>query len=357
MHILFDGFAPRQCGKNYFENGPHIGMVYDQITRRPFYYHKEKEDTFELEEESDDEGNKNAHVRDFLGEAKRKYSKDFRNTNKDSRDIAVDNNGQIRVSNVETESNRNLIINSTEEGSNTDRSKIKQETLQFLINNQLGSDVCSPISKIKEKKHRLMISPKPDENIYKTNRGSNEFPVSGFRSSEQTSLAERHDNQMSSAVSYMNSPAAIETQFNKHITEESMNYTDKSRSEELEELDNYKQAAYKEYADHKKNLSSIKNNPFYIESKRADIDPFKEFLNNRKNLLKSSTEGDEMEKMYDEEAMFMNRISNLKEFRKLVQEYKVFGIKLNDDMSLDDDSLEDFKDGTLLCEIVSVMER
>lgn len=60
--------------------------------------------------------------------------------------------------------------------------------------------------------------------------------------------------------------------------------------------------------------------------------------------------------MYDEETIFMNRISNLKEFRHLVEEYRLLGINLNDQVSLDNDSLDDFKDGTILADIVSIMD-
>lgn len=208
-----------------------------------------------------------------------------------------------------------------------------------------------------------MVSPKPEIEPYSTNnaRISKEFPLSVFRSSgEESKNYEnlKNNNQISSVISGANSPIKdLAHPQNRRITEESMNYTDKSRSEELEELDDYKQAAIREYADQKKSFTTMQSNPFYIEQKRADIDPFKEFLNNCKSQLKSSAEYDDLQQMYDEETLFMNRISNLKEFRKLVQDYKNMGIKLNEDMSLDDDSLDDFKDGTLLCEIVSVMER
>lgn len=58
MHILFDGYPPRQSGPNYFENGPHIGKVYNQITRKPLWGHKEEkedESIFELDSDTDKE--------------------------------------------------------------------------------------------------------------------------------------------------------------------------------------------------------------------------------------------------------------------------------------------------------------
>lgn len=54
--------------------------------------------------------------------------------------------------------------------------------------------------------------------------------------------------------------------------------------------------------------------------------------------------------------MLINRISNLKDFRNIIQDYINLGIRLNDQISLDDESLDDFKDGTILCEIVEMME-
>lgn len=153
----------------------------------------------------------------------------------------------------------------------------------------------------------------------------------------------KHNNQMSAITSDKNSPKRQPPKY-----DESINYTERSRSEELEQLDEDKRAAFMEYAESKRKFASAQNNPFFIESKRTDIDPFKEFLSNRKTLLKSSEEFDDIKQMYDDENMFMNRISNLKEFRKLIQEYKAMGIEINDDISLDNDSLDDFKDGTIL---------
>lgn len=72
MHILFDGYPPRQAGKNYFENGPHIGKAYDQMSRKPFFYHEEKEDTFELDLESQEDEETKSIVKDFLGKARNK---------------------------------------------------------------------------------------------------------------------------------------------------------------------------------------------------------------------------------------------------------------------------------------------
>lgn len=31
MHILFDGYPPRKCGPDYFQNGPHIGKGINSI--------------------------------------------------------------------------------------------------------------------------------------------------------------------------------------------------------------------------------------------------------------------------------------------------------------------------------------
>lgn len=60
MHILFDGYPPRQCGPNYFENGPHIGKVFDQMNRKPLWGHKdtpseEDDNIFELDSDTDKE--------------------------------------------------------------------------------------------------------------------------------------------------------------------------------------------------------------------------------------------------------------------------------------------------------------
>lgn len=151
MHILFDGLPPRQVVKNnYFEYGPHIGRVFDQLQRQPFYYHK-KDDTFELEEDSEDVINKfeenlnpNAPqkpIKDYLGAAKKKYS---HNPKPKNQDLAADFQGKLKAQNTETDSNRNLRINTTEmeNGSNTDRTLTnKHENVPSIINNQLGSDI------------------------------------------------------------------------------------------------------------------------------------------------------------------------------------------------------------------------
>ena len=347
MHILFDGYPPRKCGPHYFENGPHIGRVYDHMQRQPFYFHKEKDDTFELEA-SDEEANQ-VHptvIKDYLGAAKQKHSRNYGN-----RDMRIGSNSKIKEAGTESETSRNFknsTIRDFESGLNTERNLIKHENIPSIINNQIGSDICSPIAKISEKKHNFMVSP---QNLgdYRSIKTPKELTMENFKSTEgPLKQIQKHNNQMSCAVSGRNSADQDKVFEKKQISEESINYTEKSRTEELEELEDHKQAAYMEYAESKRDFSSIQSNPFYIESKRPDIDPFKEILDKHKNNIKASAEYDDLQQLYDEETMFMNRISNLKEFRKLIKDYINMGIELSEDMSLDNDRLEDFKDGTLL---------
>ena len=356
LHILFDGYPPRKCGPHYFENGPHIGRVYDQIQRQPFYYHKDKDDTFELEvsDEEINQANKTI-VKDYLEVAKQKYSR-----NRNNRDIKIGRNVKIKEAGTESESSgnfKNSTLRDIESGLNTERYLIKHENIPSIINNQIGSDICSPIAKISGKKHNFILSPE-NLNDYRSIKSPKELTMENFKSVDRpVTQIHKHNNQMSCLVSGRNSVDREKVIKKKHISEESINYTEKSRTEELEELEDHKQAAYMEYAESKRDFSSIQNNPFYIESKRPDIDPFREILDKHKSNIKASAEYDDLQQLYDEETMFMNRISNLKEFRKLIKDYINMGIKLSEDMSLDNDRLEDFKDGTLLWQIVGTMER
>lgn len=178
-----------------------------------------------------------------------------------------------------------------------------------------------------------------------------------MKSHEQINFAKNNNQMSSKPVSQINSPEVYTFNLpNKRITEESMDYTEKSRSEELDELQDIKQEAHKNYTNHKNILDKFRKNPFSVGSSKTDIDPFKEIKENRIIQLQASTDNDEIQQMYDEEAMMMNRISNLKDFRNLIQDYINLGVKINDQISLDDESLDDFKDGTILCDIVSIME-
>ena len=133
-HLLFDGHPPRQCGESYFDDGPYIGTtkVYDQMNRKPFFYHKNiKNDTFELENDTDEDQDK---VRDFLGEARNKYDSV-------SRDISIANaKAKIRHNN----STHNLRLDASQDldkGLNTERPINKFEQVPSMINNQIGDDV------------------------------------------------------------------------------------------------------------------------------------------------------------------------------------------------------------------------
>ena len=73
MHILFDGFPPRQTN-NYFENGPHIGRIYDHINRKQFYFSKQNEDSLDFVENKAKWNNN--EIKDFIGKAKKKFGCD-----------------------------------------------------------------------------------------------------------------------------------------------------------------------------------------------------------------------------------------------------------------------------------------
>lgn len=108
MHILFDGHPPRKAGPNYFENGPHIGRVYDQIQRQPFYYHSDQQDdTFELEHSSSDV-HYNSNVRDYVGANKNKQSKDLPVVQFVSKDAQISKNESKKQLMSEIESNGNM---------------------------------------------------------------------------------------------------------------------------------------------------------------------------------------------------------------------------------------------------------
>lgn len=255
MHILFDGYPPRQCGKNYFENGPHIGKVYDQMTRKPFYYHKD-EDTCKPEIEYESENSKTkGGVKDFIGEAKKTSSKDFKITKNGYR------NTSIPVNNHDSESSSNLRLNTSQEaekGLNTDRPYRKHENVPSIINNQMGNDICSPIAKVTEKV-QYEVSPKRKEadnqnEVYRTFVSSTEYPMSAVRSNEgirRQNSKDRTHEMNSKAESNFASPDSHTFLPQKRITEESMDYTERSRSEELEELEGSKQAAQENYANQK----------------------------------------------------------------------------------------------------------
>lgn len=262
MHILFDGFPPRQWGKNYFENGPHIGRVYDQMNRKPFFFQtKKKDDTFELDLESNESESKQAKtaIKDYIGNAK----------------------------------TENLRLNTTQEiekGLNTDRPQRKHEEIPSIINKQMSIDLWSPIEKVKSKKHQFKISPirKQDNGDYM----SVEVPFSHKKHKIKESVLS-HNNQMSSKpVSDIASPEPHTFLPHKRITEDSMDYTERSRTEELEELEDRMKQARINYATHIKN-------PFSINISKADIDPFKEFINRHKNKLKSSEDKEAFRNMYE----------------------------------------------------------
>ena len=133
-HLLFDGHPPRQCGESYFDDGPYIGTtkVYDQMNRKPFFYHKNiKNDTFELENDTDEDQDK---VRDFLGEARNKYDSV-------SRDISI-TNAKVKIRH--NNSTHNLRLDASQDldkGLNTERPINKFEQVPSMINNQIGDDV------------------------------------------------------------------------------------------------------------------------------------------------------------------------------------------------------------------------
>lgn len=138
MHILFDGYPPRQAGR-YFENGPHIGRVYDQINRKPLYHQKPREDICAKEVTDNAKGFtiksnfKNIEVKDFIGEAKKKFISDFKTARNDSRDLtdAVSESDYSSYNNIQN--NSKLLF--------TERYHRKHENVPSIINNQKGKDV------------------------------------------------------------------------------------------------------------------------------------------------------------------------------------------------------------------------
>lgn len=231
-------------------------------------------------------------------------------------------------------------MNTTQEadkGLNTDRPHRKYEQVPSMINNQFSQDICSPISKVKERNHNFDCFPrmKAKENsnpndVFKT-YVSTELPLSAAKSYETKSALKSHNNQVSSqAVSGMNSPES-HTFLPKRITEDSMDYTEKSRTEELEELEGIKHEARKKYIDQKRIYEQFRRNPFSIGANKADIGPFKEFINRKKDELRSSTERGNFREVYN-------------------------GAKLSDSQSLDD-SLDAFRDGTAFCGDKAILQK
>ena len=156
MHILFDGFPPRQTN-NYFENGPHIGRIYDHINRKQFYFCKQNEDTFDFVENKDNKAKwKNNEIKDFNCKAKKKFGCDLNQERNDSRDLE----GEFS----EKESDIFLKFNNNQDKVlNTERLFRKHENVPSIINNQIGKDVWSPIAKAKERQYIVDISPKRNE--------------------------------------------------------------------------------------------------------------------------------------------------------------------------------------------------
>lgn len=52
----------------------------------------------------------------------------------------------------------------------------------------------------------------------------------------------------------------------------------------------------------------------------------------------------------------MNWIQNRGEFRKILDDFRGIGIDISMNVELDEEMLMDFKDGTLLCKIIGVLE-
>lgn len=106
------------------------------MNRKPFYYQKDnKDDTFELEEDTDEdkESNSKNKIKDFLGKARQKYSNNPKvNKSKPKKKIE------------DEESNMNLRLNTSQEmekGLNTERPNNKFEEIPSIINNQMGDDL------------------------------------------------------------------------------------------------------------------------------------------------------------------------------------------------------------------------
>lgn len=252
MHILFDGYPPRQAGR-YFENGPHIGRVFDQISRKQFYY-RQREDASELDQSVATKPNlKKDEVRDFIGEAKTKFISDLNTARNDSRDL-TEIVSDRDYSDIKYAHNNIWCTKSIF----TERHNRKHENVPSIINNQTGKDVCSPIAKVRDKQYLIEVSPQrkeqidPNIDLAKARDEYNSHLNSEMKSLDNVNFAKYHNNQASSKpVSEIYSPESYTFLPHKRITEESMDYTEKSRSEELEELQDIKQEAHKNYTNHK----------------------------------------------------------------------------------------------------------
>ncbi|CAI2358904.1 unnamed protein product [Moneuplotes crassus] len=294
MHILFDGYPPRQTGRKYFENGPHLGKVYNQMNRKPFYYHEEKNDTFDLDLESHpDQGEQKEIIKDFLGEARKKKILEKKQMNK-TNDLLAGTEG----------SERNLRMNTSreeEKGINTERPHRKHEQVPSILINQKGQNLGSPVMKIKERNHNFKVSPIRNEREDMSTFIDNEIALSDEKTYHAHKNSHSHNNQMSSKhVSNLCSPESHTFLPNKRITEESMDYTEKSRSEELEELGDITKRAHQDYMDQKNKYNAFRKNPFSIDTTKTDIDPFKEFIDRHKNKLTSRGEKSIFQKMYSD---------------------------------------------------------
>lgn len=178
---------------------------------------------------------------------------------------------------------------------------MKHEEVPSIFNNQVSQDVWSPISNVKETKHNFKISPIKQENSLFSKFITNENPISAEKIKEMKETSKGHNNQMSSkAVSNMCSPESHTFQPNRRITEESMDYTEKSRSEELEELGDITKEAHKNYIDQKNLYNQFRKNPFSIDMDKTDIDPFKDFIKRHKSKLQVREETEMLTKIYQE---------------------------------------------------------
>jgi hypothetical protein len=356
MHLLFDGHPPRQWGQNYFDNGPYIGAtkVFDQINRKLFYYQKEsKDDTFELEEDTDDEKENRSKnkIKDFIGKARQKYS------------------NQPKVSQIkpkkkkeDEESNQNLRLNTSQEiekGLNTDRPNKKFEEIPSIINNQMGDDLWSPISKVKPRNDKIIsgsisqTKAKQGTEVYKTYT-STEMPMSAFRSSQETQDAFTSNQKINSKIeSGIMSPESHTFLPHKRITEESMDYSEKSRSEELEQLEDSVREAHQNYANQKNIYKEFRKNPFSIGHKREDIGPFKEYMKRHKNRVEDDVK--ELERMFDEETAFLDKDSSPQDIKQLLNKYRDMGVKISDHFS-NEAKESNSKDKSVLKDIFAFVE-
>lgn len=154
------------------------------------------------------------------------------------------------------------------------------------------------------------------------------MPMSAFRSSQETQDALNSNQKGSIVGSGVMSPTSHTFLPHKRITEESMDYSEKSRSEELEQLEDSVREAHQNYATQKSIYKEFRKNPFSIGHRREDIGPFKEYMKRHKNRVEDDVK--ELERMFDQETAFLDRDSDPKDIKQLLDKYREMGVKIGD---------------------------